>query len=258
MTDTRPDRKNMRMMIAVPCMATVPTQFLSCMLDLRAICPTRYVNTTNTLVYDARNDLALNAMAGGYDRIMWIDSDMKFQPDLIERLSKRIDDGADLACGLFFTRHIPTEPVIYKSIVQDRTPDGIDYIRTEKFLDYPKDDVFRIAGCGFGAVMTTTDLIRRVYERFGLPFFPLPSIGEDIAFCWRANQLGAVMVCDSSVRVGHIGYTEYNESLYEMLGGNRQQFPSPGYQKPPTFAGPEQTANGSSSQPAGSQTPERG
>lgn len=210
-------RSDMRMMIAVPCMDTVPTKFLSCMLDLRAICPTRYINTTNTLVYDARNDLAYNAMQGGYDRIMWIDSDMKFQPDLIERLSARIDEGADLACGLYFTRHIPTEPVIYKTLIADKTTDGVDYIRAEKYHDYPRDAVFDIAACGFGAVMTTVDLVRRVYDKFGLPFFPFPSIGEDLAFCWRAGQVGAKMVCDSSVKLGHVGYTEFNESLYDTL-----------------------------------------
>lgn len=240
MENANPDRSGMRMMIAVPCMSTIPTQFLSCMLDLRAICPTRYINTTNTLIYDARNDLAYNAMAGNYDRVMWIDSDMKFQPDLIEKLSARIDEGADLACGLFFTRHIPTEPVIYKDLVQGKTPDGVDYIQTVKYTDYPRDEVFPIAGCGFGAVMTTTDLLRRVYEKYGLPFFPLPSIGEDIAFCWRARQLGAKMVCDSSVKVGHIGYTEYNESLYDLLKSSsgpadgKQNTPPPGQQNTDT------------------------
>lgn len=220
----------MKMMIAVPCMATVPTKFLSCMMDLRAICPTRFVNTENTLIYDARNDLALNAMAGGFDRIMWIDSDMKFKPDLIEKLSARIDEGADIASALCFTRHIPTEPVIYSDLTNDTTPDGIQYIRTTKYHDYPRDSCFPIRACGFGAVMTTVDIIRRVYDRFGLPFFPLPSIGEDLAFCYRANQVGASMVCDSAVKVGHIGYTEYNESLYDLLQGTRHNGQQTGQQ----------------------------
>lgn len=210
----------MKMMIATPCMSTIPTKFLSCMLDLRAICPTRYVNTENTLVYDARNDMAMNAIHHHYDRVMWIDSDMKFPPDLIERLSKHLDDGADLATALYFTRSIPTQPVIYSSLTEETRPDGVSYVKAERMTNFPRNAVFPIDACGFGAVMTTVDLLRRVYDRFGLPFFPLPSIGEDLAFCWRAKQIGARMVCDSSVSVGHIGFTEYNESLYDLLNAS--------------------------------------
>ena len=72
-------------------------------------------------------------------------------------------------------------------------------------------DLFEIAGSGFGAVMMTTDLIRRCG---GQPFFPVAGFGEDFSFCLRAREAGAKLYCDGRIKLDHIGVSAYNEALF--------------------------------------------
>ena len=60
----------------------------------------------------------------------------------------------------------------------------------------------------------TTDLIKRVGDMFGLPFSPILGFGEDMSFCYRVSMLGMKMWCDSSIKLGHIGFTEITEDTY--------------------------------------------
>lgn len=174
----------------------------------------------NTLVYDARNLLTEKAIAGGYERILWLDSDMTFTPDLLKRLSADLDEGRDMVCGIFFKRIIPCTPCIYKAIYATKK-DGKIYPHADAYLDYPRDSVFEIAGCGFGATMMNVSLLNRIKERHGLPFSPFVGYGEDFSFCMRVAELGVPMYCDSRVKVGHVGYAEYNEETYEGLVNNQ-------------------------------------
>ena len=193
-------------------MDMIPHQFASSLLNLRKTNDTAYAFQSGSLIYDSRNNFVVNAIEKGYDRILWLDSDMKFEPDTLERLNKHLDDGCEFVAGLFFKRRIPTTPVIYKRL--DYITDGTVRASVESMTDYPQDQLFRIAGCGFGVVMTTVDLCRRVWDRFGPPFNPLPNMGEDFSFCWRVTQLGVPMWCDSSVKCGHIGIYEYGEHTW--------------------------------------------
>ena len=90
----------------------------------------------------------------------------------------------------------------------------------DAFLDYPRDDIFQIEGCGFGCVMLTVDLLRRVQERFGLPFAPAGGFGEDLSFCLRARELGAEIWCDSTIKLGHVGTAVYDEDSYRAVSGS--------------------------------------
>lgn len=84
----------------------------------------------------------------------------------------------------------------------------------EAYGDYPRDSLFPVAGCGFGAVMMTTELLRRLQAAYGLPFTPLPGFGEDLSFCLRVQELGAEVWCDSSIKLGHAGMAIYTEAEY--------------------------------------------
>ena len=83
-------------------------------------------------------------------------------------------------------------------------------------FDYPADSVFPVAGCGFGAVMMTTELLRRIRENFGLPFSPFLGFGEDLSFCMRVTQLGETIWCDSRIKLGHVGLAVYDEETYRQ------------------------------------------
>lgn len=210
-----------KVLIAVPALDTMPTQTAYSMLSLKRDCPSRFSFIVRASCHDARNILAREAIESGADRVLWIDSDMVFQDDLMIRLGEDLDAGWDMVCGLYFKRELPVTPVIYKEF---NTKTG----KVEPYLDYPKDSVFPIVGCGFGAVMMTTELLRAVYDAYpNGQFTPLPGLSEDLSFCRRAGKVdmrtkndpgrvNAQIACDSRIKVGHVGQMVFGEQLYRM------------------------------------------
>ena len=205
--------KDHRVLIAVPALDVMPVQSAYSMLSLKRDCPSRFSFNVRASCADARNLLAREAIESGADRVLWIDSDMVFDEDLMLRLGEDLDAGWDMVCGLYFKRELPVTPVIYKSI---STGGASNESRAESYSEYPKDKVFPIAGCGFGAVMMTTELLKRVGD---YPFTPLPHLSEDLSFCKRATDAGARIACDSRIKVGHVGQIVYGEQMYKHPGG---------------------------------------
>lgn len=204
----------MKTLIAIPCMDMVHTEFMKSLLGMRPAGEARYGLTSSSLVYDARNTLARQAIDEGYDRILWLDSDMDFQPDLMQRLSADLDEGRDFVCGLYFKRKAPILPVCYKNVGFFNDDAGKSTPVAVCYEDYPRDQVFEVNGCGFGAVMHTVDILKKAVETFGLPFSPVLGFGEDLSFCMRLTKLGVKMYCDSSIKVGHIGWGPITEDTY--------------------------------------------
>ena len=225
----------MKTMIAIPCMDTVPTQFMERLLALYRPDGTMVITARSSLVYDARNILSKMAIDQGYDRIMWLDSDMVFPADLLDRLNADMDNGCRYVSGMYFTRKNPIHPVIYRETgyrqeaggtVPYCTPvDDKQYTTSlmESF-DYTvsgknnPDGVFEVAATGMGCCLMETSVIQEVFNHFGLPFTPMPGFGEDLSFCRRCEELGIQMWCDSSLQCGHIaqkvvGINEYKGGL---------------------------------------------
>lgn len=204
----------MRTMIAVPCMDMVHTDFLRSCVGLQVSDEIQWTTCQSSLPYDARNKLAEIAVEENFDRVLWLDSDMQFDPYLFRRLSEHLDLGMDMITGLYFGRKNPIRPIIYKDLRADPGPDGIPVPVAENYDDYERDSLFEVAGCGFGGVMTTVELLRDVREKFRLPFYPTGGLGEDFSFCLRARQLGYRIWCDSSIKLGHVGTAVYDEAVF--------------------------------------------
>lgn len=210
----------MRTLLAMPCMDTVATRFFISVLGMQRFPGDESTATESSLVYDARNMLANKAIVEGFDRVLWLDSDMVFEPDLEQRLAARLDEGYDIVSGLYFTRKSPIRPVVYKEIYIEQNEDGSVKPVSVNYDDYPRDSFFEIAACGFGAVMMTVDALKRIRDHFGLPFSPAIGFGEDLSFCMRAKELGIPIWCDSSIKLKHIRHYEVSEEDYlKTLGG---------------------------------------
>lgn len=188
---------NMKILIAVPCMDEVKADFNSSMIALRK--PNcEYIQCRSSLIYDARNKLAEIACNRGFDKVLWVDSDMVLEPDTLERL---LADGEyDYLCGAYSTRVEPIVPVVYESFEIGQKAKPFEMIPNE---------IFEIAGSGMGCVLMNTKLIYDVATTFGRPFSPILGLGEDLSFCYRVKQLGVKMFCDGSVRPGHVGTYVY-------------------------------------------------
>ena len=199
-------------------MDMVHTTFMKSVLGLDHVGDVRFSISCSSLIYDARNTLAKQAVKEGFDRVLWLDSDMDFNPDLLTRLSADMDEGREMVSGLYFKRKAPIAPVLYSEVgyfhskeKDEVTPIAIPYV------DYPRDDIFKVQGVGFGGCLVSVDLIRRVGEKFGLPFSPILGFGEDLSFCKRASEVGAEIWCDSRVKMGHVGLGTITEQTFLSL-----------------------------------------
>ena len=203
----------MRTMIAVPCMDMVHTDFFRACLGLEVAGEIQWTTSQSSLVYDSRNKLLDLAIEGEFDRVLWLDSDVIFDRHLFRRLSEHLDLGKEMVTGLYFGRKPPISPVIYKRCEAEIHAGGLRPV-IESYTDYERDSLFPVAACGFGAVMTSVPMLRRVKDQFPLPFFPQQGFGEDLIFCLRATAAGAEIWCDSSIKVGHVGTAVYDEDTW--------------------------------------------
>lgn len=199
-----------KILIAVPCMDSVPARFAHSLAMLKKVGECAVTFEIGSLIYSSRNNLARRAVEWDADYVLWLDSDMVFEPDLLERLMTDLEDyDADMVSGLYFRRVIPYTPVLF-----DRLDISGEITYWTEFKELP-DDVFEVGGCGFGCVLMKTDVIFDVFGKFQNCFAPLGNTGEDLAFCWRARECGYKILCDPNVACGHVGNVVISREFYE-------------------------------------------
>ena len=218
----------MKTLIAVPCMDYLEADFTESLTELTLNtkkCEVEVKYLKASLVYDARNQLVKYAREkGGYDYVLWLDSDMTFEPDLLDRMlddieGKETGKKLQAVTGLCFGRRPPFNPCIYKEL--DVKQDGklITPYRTV-YEDYPRDSLFEVEACGFACVLMRMDLLEAM-GIYGVPFFPVAGLGEDLTFCWRARKLDIKFHCDSRLKIGHIMRISVDEAFRDQLLGTR-------------------------------------
>lgn len=203
----------MKLLIGVPTLDYVNVEFMNCLTRLLMKLKDDGIQfdldiESGTLVYCARDRIAHKAINEKYTHVLWLDSDMIFNEDILDDL---MFCGEQFVTGIYHARRKGYASTIFKSI---------EINSIERFEEYPKEP-FRIAGCGFGCVLTSVELLSAVCLHFGTCFTPLPSLGEDIAFCKRATDLGYKLWCEPTVVCGHIGhiaiYPEDHERWKETI-----------------------------------------
>jgi hypothetical protein len=175
----------------------------------------------------ARNQMASDALAQGFDELMWIDSDIVFDPDDVDKL-RRHDQ--PLVCGIYPKKGCRQFACAF-------LPD------TREVLFGRRGGSIELLYCGFGFVHTR----RVVYEtmqrelrlpecnqRFkGLPLVPYFAplivgegeqawyLAEDYSFCERARRCGFRIMADTSIRLWHVGIYRYG---WEDAGRDVERF----------------------------------
>ena len=205
-----------KILIAVPCMDTVPAPFAHSLATLTSfgIEDTQLQIRFNigSLVYTSRNQLAKVAIEEGFDYVMWFDSDMVFNPDAMRILLKHLEeDNMDMVTGIYFRRTPPFTPTVFKTM--DVNEAAQESIWTE--FDVIPNEPFEVEACGFGCVLMKTEILVAVFNKFGNMFSPIGNTGEDIALCWRARQCGYKIFADPSVSLGHVGHTVITKEFFQ-------------------------------------------
>ena len=195
----------MDILVGCPCANTINVTTASCIQNLWL--PTMYIQ--GSLVYDARNDLVKEAIERKAKYLLFIDSDMSFEAEALQKL---LDLNADIATGLYVersgTHHRPT---VYEHI-DIRTK---EHEAVKEYFDLIDRDVFEVEGCGMGFCLIKTDVLKTVIATYGDCFQPICGLGEDLSFCWKAKQCGFKIMCNSTFTLGHIG-----EYIYTLKDWN--------------------------------------
>lgn len=212
----------MKTLVAVPCMEMLKTKFVDCLLKLPQDEYTIEFGVAS-LIYDTRNQFIDKAIAGSYERMFWIDSDMVFDAATMAYLNQDLDKGYDFVAGLAFKRRKPFTPVIFSELDIIKNPNNSLTPIAKTFKDYPKDCLFEVCGFGFGFVGMNVAGLQRVVDKYGKRLFsPYTCFGEDLSFCVRAKSAGEKLYCDSRAEVGHVGEYIYDSEMYERTRDDRK------------------------------------
>lgn len=196
----------------------------------------------------ARSQMATDALAQRFDELVWIDSDVVFNPDDVDRL--RAHD-LSIVCGLY-PKKGPRE------FACAFLPDT----RSVRFGT--GGGLTEVLYCGFGFVYTRRAVYDAIREKLKLPtcnqrfgsllvpyFAPLAVkdgdgawyLSEDYAFCERARQGGFRVMADTTIRLWHVGTYRFG---WEDAGSDKDRYPDytfhvrpegPPLSSPPSGAG---------------------
>lgn len=149
---------------------------------------------------------------------LWIDSDMVFPPDALNRL---IHHALPVVGVNYVTKTIPPTPVAYCDDLEYTGP-----LWTEK----ESTGLREVAHTGMGLMLVDV----RVYELLDWPMFkfePIPpqnfrDIGEDVYFCNRLAEKSMKVYVDHdlSQEIKHIGDLEYDHLMAEKSEQKLQEY----------------------------------
>lgn len=201
----------MNILVAVPSMDSVPAHFAQSLAMLKKVGNVAVAFKVGSLVYTSRNELAQHAIKMEADYVLWLDSDMKFEPDLLEKMMATMDHfKVDVLSGLYFKRVPPYTPVAFDKL--ELEDDGRC---SHHYLDHVPGGVMQIAGCGFGCVLMKIEVLLDVIAEFRDVFSPFAGVGEDLSFCIRARKCGHSIWLDPSIELGHCGHTIITRDYFE-------------------------------------------
>jgi len=174
----------------------------------------------------ARSQMATDALADGFDELMWIDADVGFDPDAVAQLRAL---GLPMVCAIYPKKG---QRALACNLLGETT----------RLAFGEHGGVCEIAHAATGFLLTH----RRVYEdvaracalpicnqRHGRPIVPyfLPMVvedgegswylGEDFAFSERARKAGHAIMADTRIRLHHLGIYPYS---WEDAGGRLERF----------------------------------
>lgn len=173
-----------------------------------------------------RNQMATDALIDGFEETMWIDSDVAFHPDSVDRLRSH---DLPIVCGIY-----PQKGV--RALASHVMPGS------EKVVFGNGGGLIELLYAGTGFLHIRREVYRDIQEKLNLPmcnerfrrpmipfFLPMAApyndghwyLAEDYAFCTRAKQCGYRIMADTTIRLWHVGTYSYG---WEDAGTERERY----------------------------------
>jgi hypothetical protein len=179
---------------------------------------------------EARNEAVRMFLEDGRaDWLWWVDTDMGFRPDVIDRLVDVADPVERPVVGaLCFAWKEMSEdgyggyacapcPTLYRWA---KTPDGRQGFLA--WMDYPDDQVVQVAGTGSACILIHRSVFETIGDKYGAGRWydrmTNPSTGqlfsEDLSFCAKAGACGVPIHVDTRVKTTHHKQLWVGEDIY--------------------------------------------
>jgi hypothetical protein len=184
-----------KVIIAVPSGDMVHAQFAQCLADLGHHCrelDLATVSCRSSIVAQARNIGVAKAQERGADWLLFIDSDMTFPPDSLERLLAHDKD----VVGAIYVKRVPPH-----------TPLGIAVSPPEVEGPHGLLEMLRLPTGMLLIRMAVFQRLSRPYFRFAVNEATQEVVGEDYVFCDHVRAAGLRLWCDCDLsrEIGHLG-----------------------------------------------------
>lgn len=153
-----------------------------------------------------RNELLKKALDADIDYILWLDTDMIYPKDMIEKF---LAEKADVIGCLYFKRGYPFAPVAYyKGDNPNRPYIPVDVRKT------PEKAVLSVDGMGFGGLMVKMSVYRMLTEnerwhnyggKYHIPYENDDALSHDLVFCKLLREKYNVDIkLHTGVEAGHL------------------------------------------------------
>jgi hypothetical protein len=147
----------------------------------------------------------------------WVDTDMGFAPDTVDRLLAAADPAErPIVGGLCFSQ-IERQPDGFGGWTCVATPTVMDWRHLGQQTgyavrwDYPRDTVTRCDGTGSACILIHRGVFEKIHAEFGPNWYTRtrnPSTGkmisEDLSFCIRAGALSLPVYVHTGVQTTHV------------------------------------------------------
>ena len=168
---------------------------------------TATITVASPMIFENRNEIVRKALqieesnhGFKFDYMLWLDNDIVFTFEQVEKLISHLEGGADFISGVYYNPHErEIKPVAY-------------YRNGEKYKWLEEKDlsgVMAVDSVGFGFCAFKMELMRKIFEKYKPRPFNLRQLDdgslvtEDQVFCERAKETGCKILLDSSVVVKH-------------------------------------------------------
>ncbi len=178
-------------------------------------------------IVEARNKCAQKLLDGDAEWLFFVDTDMGFKPDSLERLLAVADkDERPIVGGLCFASiekdvdgygGYKSEP--RPTIMEPHEVDGKNHLIGRGW--YVPGEVTQCAGTGCAFIVIHRSVFERLHAEYGPTWFDkakLPNgtsaLSEDLSFCARASSLGIPIIVHTGVKTTHMKPIWLSEPYY--------------------------------------------
>lgn len=148
----------------------------------------------------ARNQIAKNAMAGEYDYVLMVDSDIQLPRDALVKL---LECKSDIALGWYYRKRTKTDQTVIFTF--GKNFDDQNCI-TGSTMIHEVPRAIEVKGGGLGIALIKVE----IFEKLQYPYFKFITysddsvLSEDLYFCNKASERGFNIKCNPSVKGNHI------------------------------------------------------